>query len=115
MLPLGLITVLVVSACKKTEATTAFDCTGVTPIYTADIKSIFDASCALSGCHDAGTKEQGYDLSNYAGAKAASSKAALLGSIEHLSGYDAMPKGSGKLSDDKIKKISCWLDNGAPN
>ncbi len=110
----ALVLVASMFGCKKDSAA-AYDCTGTTPTYTADVKAIFDASCATSGCHDSVTKEQGYDLSSYAGAKSAvtNSSDALLGSIQHKSGYKAMPQGGSKLADDKIKKIFCWVENGA--
>jgi hypothetical protein len=53
-------------------------------------------------------------LSSYTGAKSASSKSAFLGSIQHKSGYKAMPQGSGQLVDSDIKLISCWVQNGTP-
>jgi hypothetical protein len=101
------------AGCKK-ETVTTYDCTGVTPTYTATIKPILDANCASSGCHSASSSSQGYDLSSYAGSKSASSKSAFLGSIQHKSGYKAMPQGSGQLVDSDIKLISCWVQNGTP-
>lgn len=99
--------------CSKETVDTA-TCTGTTPTYTADIKAIMDASCATSGCHNASSKAEGYDLSTYAGTVSASSKAAFLGSIQHKSGYDAMPKGASQLSSTALTKIACWVQNGTP-
>jgi hypothetical protein len=100
-------------ACGKEDNNT-YDCNGVTPTYTNDIKSVMDNSCALAGCHDAASKEQGYDLSNYSGVKAASAKDAFLGSMEHKGGFDAMPKGASQLSTATLQKIYCWIQNGTP-
>ncbi len=103
-------------SCKKnSKNTTTYDCTGVSPTYTANIKSIMDSKCATSGCHSATSKASGYDLSSYTGVKNASSKSAFMGSIEHSSGYDAMPKGSSQLSTDNRKLIYCWIQNSTPN
>ena len=33
--------------------------------FERDILPIFNSKCAMSGCHDAGTAAEGYDLSNY--------------------------------------------------
>ncbi len=99
--------------CTKDTVDTAA-CTGTTPTYTADIKAIMDASCATSGCHNATTKESGYDLSSYAGTKAGAAKTAFLGSIQHKSGYNAMPRGASKLSDAALTKIACWVQNSMP-
>lgn len=100
-------------ACKK-ESPVKYDCTGVTPTYEANIKTIMNNSCATSGCHSASSKRDGIDLSTYALVKSEAAKDKFLGSIEHLSGYEAMPQGGSKLSDDNIKLISCWIDNGMP-
>ncbi|MBL7813606.1 MAG: hypothetical protein JNL70_01285 [Saprospiraceae bacterium] len=99
--------------CTKDSVDTV-TCTGTTPTYTADIKAIMDASCAISGCHNASSKADGYDLSTYAGTSSAAGKNAFLGSVQHKSGYDAMPKGGSKLSDATLTKIACWVQNGTP-
>lgn len=104
---------LVLVQCTKETIDTA-TCTGTTPTYTADIKAIMDASCATSGCHNASSKQSGYDLSSYAGTVSGSAKTAFLGSMQHKSGYDAMPKGASKLSDAALTKIACWIQNGTP-
>lgn len=104
---------LAFAACKK-ETATSFDCTGSTPTYTNDVKSIINSNCATSGCHAANNPAEGIDLSTYAKVKAESAKDRFLGSIEHLSGYEAMPDGAAKLSETQIKTISCWIDNGTP-
>ena len=52
------------SSCKHVVK---YDCTGVTPTYTQNIKPILDATCARSHCHSGGG--EGFDLSTYSGAK----------------------------------------------
>ena len=99
--------------CKKDSIDTA-TCTGTPPTYTADIKPIMNASCALAGCHNATSKQDGYDLSSYAGTVAAAGKAAFLGSIQHKSGYSAMPQGASQLSAAALNKIECWVQNNSP-
>lgn len=81
--------------------------------FKSTILPIFTQSCATSGCHDALTKSNGYDLSNYDGAKASSAR--LVGAVKHLSGYWAMPKGGNKLEDCKIAQIEKWVNMGSPN
>lgn len=102
-----------VVSCQKEDIQT-FDCTGVTPTYTADIKSIIDANCATSGCHNAASHQEGIDLSTYAKVKSESEKDRFLGAIQHKSGYQPMPDDAPKLSDALIQKISCWVQNGQP-
>lgn len=76
--------------------------------YTADIKPIFEAKCQFAGCHPANG-----DWFTYSVAK---SMAAL---IKTKTGNKSMPKGGvtapgGALSDEQIKLIACWVDEGAP-
>ena len=103
----------IIAGCKK-DAITTYDCTGVAPTYTVDIKPILDANCATSSCHSATAKKEGYDLSSYSASKSASGKSAFLGPIQHKSGYKAMPEGRAALDEADIKLISCWVQNGAP-
>jgi cytochrome c553 len=104
---------------KITPDTSAVGCdtSGVT--YTNYVKSVMDASCATSGCHDAGTKSDGYDFSSYEGAKAAATameqnKSVMLGAINHESGFTEMPENAAKLSDCTIDKIAAWVNDGTP-
>ncbi len=105
--------VLVLASCKKDE-TVVYDCNGVTSTYTANVKEIMDNSCAMAGCHDAISREKGFDLSSYNGVKAGAAASSFMGSMEHKSGFDAMPQGAAKLSDANLKTIACWIENGMP-
>ena len=88
-----------------------YDCTGVTPTYTQNIKSILDATCAHSGCHSNG---EGIDLSTFAGAHDASTKKSFMGSIEQKPFYSKMPRNADRLPDAQIHLLSCWIENGSP-
>ncbi|PHN05083.1 hypothetical protein [Flavilitoribacter nigricans] len=104
---------LFLGSCGKEEIQT-FDCSGLTPTYTENIKSIIDANCATSGCHNATARQNGIDLSTYSLVVSESNRDRFLGSIQQISGYDAMPQGRSKLSDANIQLISCWIENGQP-
>ena len=104
--------VLAFFSCKKETVT--YDCTATTPTYTKDIKPIMDASCAFSGCHSSQGPAEGIDLSSYTGTKGAAAKSNYLASIQQNGSAKAMPKGGSKLSEDKIKLIYCWIQNGTP-
>ncbi len=107
--------VLSIASCKKESSTpTTYDCSGLVPTYTADVKMILDNNCAISGCHNASSRADGRDYSNYSSVKSGSSSNAFMGSMQHLSGYKAMPQGRSKLSDAQLKTISCWIQNGTP-
>ena len=92
-----------------------YDCTGVTPTYTTDVKPILDSYCAMPemGCHGA-NGASGIKLGDFAGASAASSKKSFMGSIEHLNTYQNMPKGGVKMPDPVIHILACWVANGSP-
>lgn len=102
------------AACKK-EAITEYDCTGYAPTYTIDVKPILNRSCAVSGCHNSGSKKSGLDYSGYAAARAGASESdEFLGSIQHKNGYQAMPRQRPMLSEAEIRTLSCWIRNGMP-
>jgi mono/diheme cytochrome c family protein len=102
----------ILAQCKK--ETTTIDCSGTTPTYVKDVKPILDANCASSGCHGAANPSDGINLSTYAAAKNAGGSSKFLDSIQHNGGAKAMPKGGSKMSDDKIKVLYCWVQNGMP-
>jgi hypothetical protein len=109
------VVLLSIASCKKESSTpTTYDCSGVVPTYTTDVKMIMDNNCAISGCHNASSRADGRDYSNYSSVKSGSSSNVFLGSMQHLSGYKAMPQGRSKLSDAQLKTISCWIQNGTP-
>ena len=77
--------------------------------YTADILPIFQAKCQFAGCHP--------DNGNWFSYSTAKANANL---IKTKTTSKAMPKGGsaapgGALSDEQIKMIACWADDGAPN
>lgn len=81
--------------------------------WSATIRPIIQAKC--QGCHQGGAPGGGVDLSNYAGVSGAAFDGSLVGSVDHLPGWSAMPKNSPKLSDCDIAKIKIWVNAGAPN
>jgi hypothetical protein len=38
-----------------------------------------------------------------------------MGTVNHATGYSAMPKGGGKLTDCEIRQLQTWIDNGTLN
>jgi hypothetical protein len=102
-----------IMSCGKDEETKV-DCAGVTPTYTNGVKAILDASCATVGCHVGQFAANNMDLSTYETAKSVSLNGKVLQSIKHESGAKAMPQDGTKLSNDVIKIVECWIQNGAP-
>lgn len=84
--------------------------------YSATVNGILTTNCAFSGCHDGATSSGGFNLSSYSGVyQAATTKNKLLGSIQHLSGFNAMPIGGNTLPACEIAKITKWVNQGSPN
>lgn len=91
-----------------------FDCNGITPTYTTNVKPILDNSCAKSGCHDAITVQNGVNLSTYSSASAVSQQERFLGVIHHRDGFPPMPFDGPKLPQAQLQILSCWVQNGSP-
>lgn len=99
-------------ASTSSSATICFD-TQVLPF--------FQTNCAFSGCHNAQSKQDGYDLSNYASiiakgivkGNAANSKI-YKSMIE--TGKDRMPPAPyPAIAKDKLDMIAKWINEGAEN
>ncbi|WP_428657959.1 c-type cytochrome domain-containing protein [Runella sp.] len=85
------------------------------------ILPILLANCATSGCHDAKTAAEGYDLTSYQkimrkGITAGNSNNSKLYKMIIDTGRDRMPPAPNiPMSSDKIKLIAQWIDDGAKN
>lgn len=92
---------------------TSCDLSNVT--FSGTLKPIIQASCL--SCHSNSTASSsggGIRLENYADVKSSAS-GRLMGAVNHLSGYVAMPQGGGKLTDCEISQLQKWIDNGMLN
>jgi hypothetical protein len=97
---LGILTLLPFS-CKKTADSSC----NTSPTYTSDIKKIIDASCAISGCHVAGSPNGVF--TTYAGL----SKVISSGDLKRqVITNKTMPQ-NGSLSSSDYSKMNCWVQN----
>ena len=82
--------------------------------YAARVKPLIQTNC--NACHG-GTAAAGggIGLSAYTNVKITVDNGSLLGSIQHSSGYSAMPQGGNKMAACDIAVIKKWIDAGAPN
>jgi hypothetical protein len=92
--------------CASTCDTTAFN-------YAADVAPILSTFC--NGCHSGNSPSDGINTSSWAGLQPIVNDGRLLGSIQHASGYSAMPKGSAMMNACNITKIRKWIQAGALN
>jgi hypothetical protein len=81
--------------------------------YSGAIKTIIGNKC--QGCHSGGAALDGIDLSTYNGVKLKVADGKLWGSINHFSGFSAMPKNGAKLSDCEIAQFRKWIEAGSQN
>ena len=89
------------------------DTTNVT--YSITIRNILQSYSCL-GCHSGSAASGGnIILDNYNSVKTYGQNGRLYGSINHASGYVAMPQGGGKLSSCNILKVKKWIDLGMQN
>lgn len=75
--------------------------------FSSDIKSIIDASCAITGCHVAGTGVISFTTFNNIQANA--------NEIKTRTQSGNMPKNATKLPQAELNAIACWVDDGALN
>lgn len=86
--------------------------------FERDILPIFNSKCAMSGCHDAGSSAEGYDLSNY---KKIVSRGIVKGKPNSSELYEVVadgempPRGYTKLSAAEKKMLYDWIADGAKN
>ena len=90
----------------------ACDTTSVT--WSKTIQPIMQQQCAYVGCHVGSNPSGGINLGSYAGVREQAANGALLGSVEHQSSYQPMPRGSTKLPDCQIAMLRIWVTAGAP-
>ena len=80
--------------------------------YSEAIAPLMKKYC--TGCHNSPSSTGG-SLADYNSVKEASVNGKLIGNIEHLPGYNAMPTTGIKLSDCQIAQVKKWVAAGALN
>lgn len=84
--------------------------------FSTEIKPILQSSCLTCHSNSAALGSGGgIKLQDYADVKTSVLNGKLVGSIDHSSGFSAMPKGGGKLSDCNILIIKTWIARGTLN
>jgi hypothetical protein len=83
-------------------------CDGANISFATNVFPIIQTSCAVTGCHAAGSTNGPGPLTSYTEIKNAAAR------IKPAVVSRFMPK-VGSLTTSQIKTISCWVDAGAPN
>lgn len=106
------LSILLFASCTKDKAidpgTIVGNCDSTSITYNKHIKQILENNCALSGCHDAATKQSGFNFSNYTDSKQIYR---ALDNINDRNGAILMPT-FGKMPDSLITQIETWVANG---
>jgi len=89
------------------------DCDTTTITFSAAVVPIINTNC--KGCHNPNFLSGNLDLTTYANVKVIALNGKLMGSVDHLPGFPAMPKNATKLSDCKITQIRKWIAAGSLN
>ncbi len=85
-------------------------CDTVSMSYTMDIAPIMTQHC--TACHGGAAPAGNIPLDNYNDVKASAVNGSLLGTMDHASGWSAMPKNQPKLDVCTISKVSAWINQG---
>ena len=89
-------------------------CTSLTnPTFSGDILPLMNARC--NNCHAGASASAGIRLDSFGEIGKHVNSGALMGSINHASGYSAMPKNGSKMSACEINKIETWISSGLNN
>lgn len=84
--------------------------------FNTEVQPILQQYCMRCHSNSAATASGGgIKLQDYADVKTNSDNGKLMGSINHSSGFSAMPKGGGKLTDCEILKVQTWITRGTFN
>jgi len=78
--------------------------------YTMDIAPIMTQHC--TSCHGGAAPAGNIPLVNYNDVKVAALNGSLLGTMDHASGWSAMPKNQAKLDVCTITKVNAWINQG---
>lgn len=106
--------ILLSTGCSKDNGgggggSTTVNCATVTnKAFAADVNPIIQASCALAGCHAAGSSNGPGALTTYA--QISGNATAIRSAVSS----GRMPQGS-SLSTAQKNSIICWIDSGSPN
>lgn len=93
------------------ECTGGCDTTAVA--YSTTIVNTMSNYC--NGCHSGASPSAGIDLTSYTGVSEIAADGSLMGTIQHVAGYVAMPYNADLMPECKIDEIRIWVENGYPN
>jgi hypothetical protein len=85
----------------------------VNPTFSVAVLPLLNAKC--NTCHAGTSPSGGIRLDTYTEVSKYITGGSLIGSINHTSGFSAMPKNGSKMPSCEIQKIQDWINSGALN
>ncbi len=99
---------LTIISCSDNEPSQV---SGIT--YTNQIQDMI-SGCANAGCHSMDASADVQSLASYQDVIAFNNSDRIIASLRHESGFEPMPRGSNKWTDEEVSILMEWFDNGAP-
>jgi mono/diheme cytochrome c family protein len=93
------------------DTTSSCDTTNV--LYSGFVAGVMTTYC--NGCHTGASAGLGIDLTTYAGVQTVALNGKLMGCLNQLAGYYAMPQSGPKLDACTLSKIGAWVNAGTKN
>lgn len=117
---ISLISVFIIGGCTNDKLDEPMNnCGNLTPTYDADVKTIIELSCALSGCHVNGTSAPGnfitYDgISRYLSNGSFENRVFDVKNDPVLGMPPDNSPGPKDLSTAQLQILVCWMENNYP-
>lgn len=88
-------------------------CIDLPATYSGAVLEVLQVNCYQ--CHSAETNFGDVNLEGYEQLKIYVDNGSFVGTIDHMSGFSAMPQDRPKMLECDINLIKSWVDNGALN
>ena len=107
--------ILIIQACVYNNEEDLYGAcnTPGTVSYSQHVLPLISTNCLA--CHSEAEQQGGIILEGYSKIKVQADNGVLEGAINHLSGYEPMPKDADQLPACSLELINAWLNNGAPD
>ena len=114
----GMIYVLLLEGCYYDNAEILYPASSnCSPVeasgFATEVFPLLEKRC--NSCHEGNFPSGGIRLDSYSEVMKSVNNGSLMGSINHASGYSAMPKNAGKMPACEIANIQNWINSGAIN
>lgn len=91
----------------------ASGCDTLNVTYSGTIVPLIASRC--QGCHSGGSPQGGLNLTSWSVLNALAADGRLGGAVQHLPGYEPMPRNAPRMNDCRVRQFMIWIEAGAPN